>query len=167
MENAVIETERFYMRPFMLDDAEQMYLLNLDPEVIRYTGDAAFKSVEEAYTFLQKYNPYAIDGYGRWTCVLKETGEVTGWCGLRMQADIGMVDLGYRFFKRHWGKGFATETSLASIAYGFNEYKLGIIIARAMKANTASVRVMEKCGMEYWKDDEDGDAMYRIINPEK
>lgn len=168
--STIIETPRFYMRRFELDDAKAMYELNLDPDVIRYTGDKAFNSVEEAYSFLQNYNPYDTEGFGRWVCVLKDTGEITGWCGLRMQPDIGLVDLGYRFYKRYWGKGFATETSLASLEHGFKYHNLPVIIARAMNDNLASIRVMQKCGMEYWKettcgDDDEPAVYYRIFNP--
>src|SRR6187402_3312605 len=106
MSETIIETPRFIMRNFELGDAQAMYELNLDPEVMRYTGDKSFTSVEEAYTFLQNYNPYATEGFGRWICVLKDTGEITGWCGLRLQPDFGLVDLGYRFYKRFWGKGY-------------------------------------------------------------
>ncbi len=165
MSETIIETPRFIMRKFELADAQAMYELNLDPEVIRYTGDKAFASVEEAYTFLQNYNPYATEGFGRWICVLKDTGEITGWCGLRMQPDMGLVDLGYRFYKRHWGKGYATETGLASVEYGFNEKKLAVITGHAMTENLASIRVLEKCGMIYWKDDNDEEpgAYYRVF----
>lgn len=170
MSKTIIETERFIMRKFILDDAEAMYLLNLDPEVMKYTGDKTFASVEESLTFLQNYNPYDTEGFGRWVCVLKETGEITGWCGLRMQPDIGLVDLGYRFYKRHWGKGYATETSLASLEHGFIDHNLPVIIARAMNENLASIRVMQKCGMEYWKEttcghEEEPAVYYRIFNP--
>lgn len=41
-----LETERLYHREFTLDDASAMYRLNLDPEVIRYTGDPPFEFLE-------------------------------------------------------------------------------------------------------------------------
>jgi ribosomal-protein-alanine N-acetyltransferase len=39
------ETQRLLMREMTTDDAEYAYLLNLDPEVIQYTGDKSFESI--------------------------------------------------------------------------------------------------------------------------
>ena len=49
------ETERLILREHNAADAENAYLLNLDPDVIKYTGDDAFTSIEEARTFLINY----------------------------------------------------------------------------------------------------------------
>lgn len=35
-------TERLFLRKLNVTDAENFYLLNLDPQVIQYTGDGAF-----------------------------------------------------------------------------------------------------------------------------
>ena len=145
----VLETDRFYLREIVEADAEVMYELNRDWEVIQYTGDVAFTNVENALDFIQKYDQYDKFGMGRWAVVFKDSGIVTGWCGLKYHPENGDVDLGYRFFKKYWGQGIATETSLGCIEYGFNTLNLKKIIARAMNANPASIRVMEKCGMKY------------------
>jgi len=42
----IAQTKRLILRETTVDDAEQAYLLNLDPEVIKYTGDESFKSIE-------------------------------------------------------------------------------------------------------------------------
>ncbi|MEO0037776.1 MAG: hypothetical protein RIQ59_987, partial [Bacteroidota bacterium] len=34
----ILETQRTFLREITVADAEQAYLLNLDPEVIQYTG---------------------------------------------------------------------------------------------------------------------------------
>jgi [ribosomal protein S5]-alanine N-acetyltransferase len=57
--------------------------------------------------------------------------------------------LGYRFIKKFWGKGYATEVAFACIQYGFNRLNLQQIIGRALPGNLASIKVLEKCGMQY------------------
>lgn len=47
----IAETKRLILREMTTDDAESAYLLNADPEVIQYTGDSSFESVDEARTF--------------------------------------------------------------------------------------------------------------------
>ena len=163
----ILETPRLLLREFEITDAESFFLLNSDPDVIRYTGDDAFKNLDEAKTFLENYVPYKRDGYGRWAVTLKETNEFLGWCGLRFIEDTRLIDLGYRFFKKHWNIGYATEAARACIEYGFQKLGMTEIIARAMLENIASIEVMKKIGMTYWKDGECHDepaVYYKITN---
>lgn len=74
----LIETKRLILRHFEEQDAWDMYLLNSDPMVLRFTGDHPFKSVPEARDFILNYRQYEMNGYGRWTVILKETGEYIG-----------------------------------------------------------------------------------------
>ena len=150
-----IETDRLLLREMRADDAYDFYQLNADPEVLKYTGDEPFEDVKQAREFLFNYPQisYLKDGYGRWTCVLKSSNEIIGWCGLRMQ-DTGETDLGYRFHQRYWGQGFATESSIKSLQIGFNELGLERIIARAADENLASIRVIQKMGMSFLKNEE-------------
>jgi len=74
-----------------------------------------------------------------------------GWAGLAYLPEFDEVDLGYRFLPNFWGKGYATEASHEILTYGFDELELKRIIAIAMKENKASLRVMEKVGMEFDK----------------
>lgn len=143
----ILETERLTLREWNEGDAEVMYLLNSDAEVMRYTGDIHFDSVPHALELIQNYTHYATYGYGRWATILKETGEFIGWCGLKYHPDDDVVDLGYRFFKKHWGKGYASEAGRACLDYGFEHLGLERIVAHAMVENTASERVMQKIGM--------------------
>ena len=151
MSNYLIKTERLLLREFLPEDAHAMYLLNQDPEVIRYTGDPPFESEEDAATFLSDYKDYSANGFGRWAVIRKEDLAFIGWCGLKRHPDQ-MVDIGFRFYQTEWGKGYATESAMATLDYGFNELGLDEIVGRAAKANLASIRVLEKLGMQYWKD---------------
>ena len=56
------------------------------------------------------------------------------------------------FFEEEWNKGYATESAIACLDYGFEELKLRGIIGRAMKNNVRSIRVLEKIGLQYEKD---------------
>jgi RimJ/RimL family protein N-acetyltransferase len=145
----LIITGRLRLREFEITDAHSIYLLSNDPDVNRYTGDQPFMDVMHAAYYLNNYNDYKLYGYGRWAVEIKSTGEFIGWCGLSDSAELKEPELGIRFFKKHWGKGFASEAALASIRYGFNELDLTSIAGRAMKQNTAAIRLFEKCGMRF------------------
>lgn len=166
MNQFVIETPRLGMRRLTPHDAQHFFNLNSDPEVIRYTGDAPFEDVAEARWFLENYDHYKKFGYGRWAVLLKETGEFIGWCGLKFMPELGETDLGSRFFRCHWNKGFATEAAKACVEYGFEKLGLKRIVGRAMEANAASIRVLQKAGLHFLKkiDFDEHPGLYFFIN---
>ncbi len=141
------ETERVAHRAFTVDDCEAFYRLNSHPEVMRYTGEPAIGSVEEARDAIARYPDFDTVGYGRWACVLKETGAVIGFCGLKYLPELDEVDVGFRFFPEYWGKGIGTETCAASLSFGFEVLGLERILGLVLPENGASIRVLEKCGM--------------------
>ena len=125
-----------------------MYTLNSEPEVLKYTGDKPFASVDEARAFLESYDQYRKHGYGRWAVVVKDTNKFIGWCGLKNH-DGKFVDIGFRLMRSEWNKGYAFEAAASTLAYGFNVLKLDEIIGRAAGANKASIRILEKLGMDF------------------
>ena len=149
--NIVFGTERLVLKKFDIADAQGFYELNLDPEVIRYTGDAPFASVAEAESFIRSYNHYDRYGFGRWSVFIRDSGDYIGFCGLNYKLDLDEVDVGFRFLKRYWGQGYATEAARGSLLYGFKEYALDRIVARAMRENLASHQVIQKLGMRFQK----------------
>ncbi len=148
----ITETPRLMLREFALDDAKKIWELNSDPEVIKYTGDPPFETVEEAREFLLNYKDYKKFGFGRWVVITKASNSFIGWCGLKFN-EQNLVDLGFRFFKKEWNKGYATEAAHACLDFGFKELHLKEIIGRVASQNKASIKVLEKLSMVFWKKD--------------
>jgi RimJ/RimL family protein N-acetyltransferase len=145
----IFETQRLILREMTPADDRHLYALNYDPEVIKYTGDPAFQNVAEARSFLENYDQYRKYGFGRWAVIDKKEGVFLGWCGLKYDAAIDETDIGFRFCKKYWNRGFATESAKACLAYGFDQLTMETIVGRAMKENTASIKVLEKLGMQF------------------
>jgi RimJ/RimL family protein N-acetyltransferase len=187
----ILETERLLLRTFTRDDAPLIYELNLDPDVTRYTGDPV-RDLSHAREVLEQVilPQYTLYNHGRWAVLLKPEwpdpiksagmtlpelqpeGDFIGWCGLKTRPERNEIDLGFRFMKKAWGKGFATEAARACLEYGFGKLNLPRIVARAMPQNSASIRVIEKCGMQYIGDEVvDGhpaktyEAIHPLIQP--
>ncbi len=149
----ILETERLIIREHVLSDAPFFFTLNSNYNVVKYTGDSSFKTIEEAEKIVQYVmNQYKENGYGRWLVTEKETGNPIGWCGLKFHTDTKETDIGYRLLESAWGKGYATESAKACIDYGFKHFNLNRIIGDAMKENKASINVFKKLGMTYLKD---------------
>lgn len=142
-----LETERTIMRKLTKEDATHFYTLNLDEEVLKYTGDKPFENLQASVDFLTNYDQYEKYGVGRLAVIDKETSEFLGWCGLKFSEDKNEYDIGFRFYKKHWNKGFATETAKKCLDFGFNKLKIEKIVGRAMTENIGSIKVLEKIGM--------------------
>lgn len=151
----LIQTPKLRLREILPSDADFAYNLNLDPDVIKYTGDEPFKSVDEAREFLSAYQDYQKFGYGRWLVESLADGRPLGWCGLKNQMEEhGIIDLGYRFFKDQWGKGYAFEAAAACLKWGFEERGMEEITARIAIGNERSERLAAKLGMRFTKEEE-------------
>ncbi len=148
MKHPVLTTDRLTIRPFLLSDAEQLYNLNASEQVMKYLPkDEVYDQEEQARQFLKAYlDKSAATDFVRQVVLRRSDGCWLGWCGLARQEN-GEVDLGFRFHERAWGKGYATESGLAWMEYGFRERGLDEIIARAAKGNLGSQKVLEKLGM--------------------
>ncbi|QNK64877.1 GNAT family N-acetyltransferase [Pedobacter sp. PAMC26386] len=140
------------LRAFAVSDALNFYYLNLDPEVIKYTGDKPFDSIEKTEDFLRHYDHYLQYGFGRWAVIKKSNEEFLGWCGLKYTDASEEYDIGFRFFKRNWNHGYATEAAKACVALGFERFGMERIVGRAMKKNTGSIRVLKKLGFTFLKE---------------
>jgi len=141
-EIAPFESERLVLREWQKEDAPWLFNLNSDPDVIEFTGDAGFESIEAAEGLITQYPNYQRDGYGRWMVTLKD-GTPIGWCGLKRNP--WGIDLGFRFFQAQWDKGYATEAAQATIHWA-KTHGLSRLVGRALTGNPASIRVLEKLG---------------------
>ncbi len=155
-----LETPRLILREFTEADAEELFALDSDPEVMRFIGPYQLGDVEAYRSRIQTHNiPYYTEhpGYGVWAAVEKAGGAFLGWILLRpaldyrFAAEAGFraedVELGYRLRRAAWGKGYATEASRALVQDGFTRLGMACVAAVALVGNRASTRVMEKTGL--------------------
>ncbi|MBS1743402.1 MAG: GNAT family N-acetyltransferase [Bacteroidetes bacterium] len=146
----ILQTPRLYLRRFTTDDAHLLLQLNSDPEVLKYLHEPALQDEAHATEILKNIIlPQYEKNLGRWATYITNSEEFIGWCGLKYHMDTGEIDLGYRFMKKHWGKGYATEAAQHTLNYGLQELLLKEITACAHVENLASLKVLEKIGMRY------------------
>ncbi len=164
--NLFIETERLLIRPFTLDDIEPAYLMDLDAEVNKYTGEGGAVSKKETERRITEnvFGDYQKHGYGRLAVELKTENKFIGFTGLKYLEDMDEVDLGYRFMKKYWGKGIATESAKACVDFGFKTLSLNRMIAMVLPGNIGSIKVLEKVNFEYEKDIIEDDLLVKIYS---
>ena len=151
----LLETDRLLLRELLPTDDAGMFEMDADPAVHRYLGNKPVTRIEqsrELFAFVRRQ--YAENGIGRWAVEDKNTGEFLGWSGLKLHpgptnGHSNYYDLGYRFLRRHWGRGYATETAHASVRYGFDTLGLPRICGIADVRNLASNLVLQKAGLRF------------------
>lgn len=153
MGSIYLRTDRMELREFTLDDVDALAALDSDPEVMRFVSAGVPTPINVIRNeVLPKFMRFYGDGsrLGAWAAVDQDTKEFLGWFHLRpFELDPSALDLGYRFVRKAWGRGLATEGSRALIAKGFNDLGAKRIVAKTMRANRGSSRVMEKAGLRF------------------
>jgi RimJ/RimL family protein N-acetyltransferase len=148
----ILQTPRLVLRQFTEEDTDNLFDLNSDPEVMRYLtgGKPTPREVLRDRVIPFHLAVYErLDRLGTWAAESSSTGEFLGWFHFRpgADADVTNIDLGYRLRRSAWNKGYATEGSRALINMGFTELGVERVFAHTMAVNTASRRVLEKCGL--------------------
>lgn len=153
-----IETERLILRNIQLSDIDGMFELDSDPEVHQYLGNKPFTSKSQSEEIIKDIiKQYHDFGIGRWGLINKQTHEFMGWSGLKLNTitlngHTNFYDVGYRIIRRFWGKGYATESSIAALDYGFNTLNIDTIYGITEKGNEASHKILLKIGLNYIED---------------
>jgi len=152
--NLILETDRLLLREFQLSDAAAFFAMDSNPKVHQYLWNKPVQKIEETYEiidFVQKQ--YLDNGIGRFAIILKETNEFIGWAGLKYNTEpvnnkTNFYDIGYRLDEKFWGKGYASEASMAWLNYAFETMNLKTLEAAAHTENVASNRILQKMGMQ-------------------
>ncbi|MEM7086220.1 MAG: GNAT family N-acetyltransferase [Bacteroidota bacterium] len=167
MKQPTIETERLIIREVLPKDATGMFELDSNPKVHLYLGNQPIRTLDESLAAIQFIrDQYESVGIGRWAVIEKESGKFVGWTGFKVNPGYingvhEVFDLGYRFVESTWGKGYATETSVACLNYAFDHLDFDPIYGMADIRNAASNKILKKMGMKYINEFEfDGDPHY-------
>ena len=129
-------TPRLLIRRFVAGDWQDFHELQGDPEATTFIGGtwSAEKTREVMKAIAESYPSNELE----WLAVAhRETGKVLGTCWLgKLNAKwceaLGIsfpIQLGFRYAKRHWGKGYATEAARTMLHRGFEEMNLQEIVA--------------------------------------
>ncbi len=164
-----IETARLRLRPFTLDDVDDLHSLLTEPGVRQYLWDDEVIPRERAESIIEtSLASFDAHGFGLWA-VLPEAEEVLiGFCGFWFFHDPPRLELLYGLAPAYWNRGLATEAAIAMMRYGFEELAFKDVEASTDAANLASSRVMEKSGMSYRKRESTNglDTVYYAVSRE-
>ncbi|MBU4002645.1 MAG: GNAT family N-acetyltransferase [Proteobacteria bacterium] len=149
----VLETPRLYLRKITLEDTDSLQLLFEDPVAMQYfpgTKDRA-ETGEWIHTMRSRYES---DGMGFYACILKDTEEFIGYCGLLLQKDVDGTDeteVGYGLIRKYWHQGYATEAAKACMEHAFNHLGAKSIISLIRPENINSINVARRNHLTFVK----------------
>lgn len=145
-----LKTARLQLSPIEASDINELVQLDADPEVVRYVGGQSHSRALYESELMARMMRYSHCNFGYLKASTLDEQKFIGWFHLRPSYfDDVSFELGYRLERKVWGRGFATEGSLALVNHAFSELKAPSVDACASAENTASIRVMEKCGLRY------------------
>jgi ribosomal-protein-alanine N-acetyltransferase len=152
--NLLIETERLVLMPVT---AELVHALGegrataerlLDARIPDDFPDADLGGFLPIYAESLAADPSGV-GYGPWIAVSRDERLVVANGGFfGKPADDGSVELGYATQPDQRNRGYASEVAGALVEWGLEQPNVKRIIARCDPTNHASIRVLEKLGMQ-------------------
>lgn len=143
----ILETERLVLRTWTFEDADAVFEICRDAEVMLHIGDGKpYGTVGKAREFLNWAILYQKEnGFCRWAVVEKSSGQIVGSCGFARR-EMEEIELGYLFARDSWGKGYATEAGGACLKYYFERIGAEKIIALTDVDHEKSQNILKKIG---------------------
>ena len=156
----VIQTDRLYLRETTWDDYPALAAILQDAETM-YAYEGAFTD-EETKQWLEKtLKRYEECGFGLWSVILRDTGDMIGHAGITWQTvnEIQYLEVGYLFNRRFWGHGYALEVAKACKEYAFCVLDADRVVTIVRDTNLSSMNVAIRNDMvirerftKYYKD---------------
>jgi len=141
-------TPRLILQPTVVTDAEELFAVYGDEEVMRFWDTPPLRNVAELREMLSW-----VLGAGK-----NDTSQMWSVRGVSPSNIFGMVsyhhlerwhhraDISFLFARRYWGKGVATEALTALIDYCFNRLLLHRLVALVDPANERSHKIVHRLG---------------------
>lgn len=144
---ALIKTERLIIKPYSSEDVDELVNLLLNPEITKTFMVPRFESVEQMKNLAEKLIDFSrVEDTTHLEYGIYLNGKIIGFindCGIEDEE----IEIGYIIHPNFQGHGYATE-AVRAILCELREMGFHKVTAGYFAENTASRRVMEKCGMQ-------------------
>lgn len=153
----MLMTDRLRLRAHTAADFEASAAMWGDSEVTRFIGGRPFTAEESWTRLLRCAGHWALMGFGYWAVEERATGKFIGEAGFAdYKRDIeppvvDMPEIGWAFVREAHGRGIATETARALVAWGDVHFGTRATTCLIDEGHATSIRVAEKCGYREWR----------------
>ncbi len=142
-------TDRLVLRPWFPD--ELAAVLD-DNRLADWAEDFPAQGDRDIAGFLAEH-PEGLNEYGHRKIIERAGDLVVGSIGLFWPPSDGSIEVGYGIVESRRGRGYASEATRALVEYALTAPGVHTVQAGVELSNPASVRVLEKAGLERWSDD--------------
>lgn len=145
----ILKTERLVLRAHSVADAEALYKMRRDVDVMQYIHRERPQTIEDIKTLINTINDGFKQGQSiAWVISLKENpdqmiGSIGYW---RTNLANYRAEVGYMLHPDYWRKGIVSEALKTTIDFGFEQMKLHSIQANIDPSNEASRQILLKHG---------------------
>jgi RimJ/RimL family protein N-acetyltransferase len=140
-----LETDRLILRPPEERDLDGFAGMMADEEAARFVGGVQGRA--GAWRGMAAVTgSWALRGYGMFSVIEKESGRWVGRLGPWQPEGWPGAEVGWGLTREAWGKGYATEGSIAAIGWAFDTLGWDDVIHCIAPANTPSARVAQRLG---------------------
>ena len=145
-----LQTPRLRLRPIRTSDAGGFFDIFSDAEALRYWSREPIQTLVEAEELVQRELTWAASGSCvNWAVELRESGEFIGKVVLfNLDEQNRRAEIGYILGRRHWGRGFMTETLSRVLAHAFGELGLHRVEADTDPGNVPSLALLKRFGFQ-------------------
>ncbi|GAA4463747.1 GNAT family protein [Nemorincola caseinilytica] len=142
-------TERLVLRRVTHADAPEILFIRSDAQMMEYVKRPICANMDEAIAFIDRVDG-TIDSNDciSWgICLREDRTKMIGTTAIwRLMKEHYRGELGYALMTQYQGRGLMQEALTAVLNYGFGTMGLHTIEANIDPGNTASQRVLERCG---------------------
>ncbi len=146
-----LQSKRCYLRKLKIGNALQLFEnVFSDSEVSQYMSWNKYNVIEDVEKYIVEWQDYYKENECYWGVFLKESNVLIGTiylCTENVAADVGFIS--YCFGSKFWGNGYATETVLTVLNYGFKELAYNNITTFCAKSNYRSQNVLKRLGFKF------------------
>ena len=152
MSDWAITSPRLRLRRCLSTDLQTIHQLHSIPEVDQYNTLGIPEDLATTQAVMEPlFAAWQQEPVQRYTLIIEQLSDeaVVGMFGFNLgSAKYNNAEIWYKFFPAYWGKGYATESLQRMLRFGFDDLKLHRITAGCAVDNVASIRVLEKVGMQ-------------------
>lgn len=143
-----MDLERVLLRPITADDADDLYEIFSDKQVMKYYDRLPLKSREEADELAKMFIDCLADRKMlRWGIEEKSSGKLIGTCGFFCISETNKkAEVGYELRRDRWGTGIMSEAVEAIMKFIFTKTDINRVEAFVEIPNVASMKLLDKLG---------------------
>ena len=157
----ISNSNRLSFRLMDRNDADLLFALDQDPEVMKYINGGTPNSrqtIDDVFVPRMESYRNPDKGWGLWQVSSTEENDYLGWILIRPMEffsdnpELDNLEIGWRFFQKSWGKGYATEAAKHILeAISQQDETIKAFSAIADTDNLGSIAIMKKLDMAFVK----------------